>query len=153
MTILQHCLGLMREKYRWSTNETGMSLSVQVHSASINSETRIRKNSSARFRLNDHSKKIRVLDSGKTIIRKRFECSIPAKRSFEKDSSARFRLNDHSKKIRVLDSTPNHIFPKQKKPRSIEPLDNHLELLQIIYYNLVSSSLTRPVSSSTSNSS
>ena len=143
----------MREKYRWSTNETGMSLSVQVHSASINSETRIRKNSSARFRLNDHSKKIRVLDSGKTIIRKRFECSIPTKRSFEKDSSARFRLNDHSKKIRVLDSTPNHIFPKQKKPRGIEPLDNHLELLQIIYYNLVSSSLTRPVSSSTSNSS
>src|SRR5699024_9988972 len=94
----------MREKYRWSTNETVMSLYVQGDSASINSETRIRKNSSARFRLNDHSKRIRVLDSGKTIIRKRFECSIPAKRSFEKDSSARFQLNDHSKKIRVLDS-------------------------------------------------
>src|SRR5699024_10903906 len=129
----------MREKYRWSTNETGMSLSVQVHSASINSETR---------------------------IRKKFECSIPAKRSFEKDSSARFRLNDHSKKIRVLDSGKTIIrkrfecsiphwttFSQTKKPRSIEPLDNHLELLQIIYYNLVSSSLTRPVSSSTSNSS
>ena len=96
------------------------------------------KNTSARLKLNLHSKKIRVLDSGKTIIRKRFECSIPTKRSFEKDSSARFHTGLHLLK---------------KKPRSIEPLDNHFELLQIIYYSLVSSSLTRPVSSSMSNSS